>query len=101
MKPDVNFYITNQIQNPVAQLFALCIEQLDGYKSPSKESYKSMYQRFFEKLKDEEEATLATLKKKEDHLDGMMFLGNPTLSAIVRKQGNKFIRGPMDMFLRK
>jgi hypothetical protein len=47
-------------------LFALCIEQLEGYKSPSKESYKVMYQRFFEKLKDEEEATLATLKKKED-----------------------------------
>jgi hypothetical protein len=98
---DTKFYITNQIQNPVAQLFALCIEQLDGYKPPSKENYKTMYQRFFEKLKDEEEATLATLKKKEDHLDGMMFLGNPTLSAIVRKQGNKFVRGPMDMFLRK
>jgi DNA polymerase elongation subunit (family B) len=97
MKPDVNFYITNQIQNPVAQLFALCIEQLDGYKSPSKESYKTMYQRFFEKLKDEEEATLATLKKKEDHLDGMMFLGSPLLSKIVKAS----VRGPMDAFLRK
>jgi DNA polymerase elongation subunit (family B) len=97
MKPDVNFYITNQIQNPVAQLFALCIEQLDGYKSPSRESYKTMYQRFFEKLKDEEEATLATLKKKEDQLEGMMFLGSPLLSKIVKAS----VRGPMDAFIRK
>jgi DNA polymerase elongation subunit (family B) len=29
---DTPFYISNQIQNPVAQLFALAIEQLDGYK---------------------------------------------------------------------
>jgi DNA polymerase elongation subunit (family B) len=97
MKPDVNFYITNQIQNPVAQLFALCIEQLDGYKPPSKESYKSMYQRFFEKLKDDEEATLATLKKKEDQLEEMMFLSSPLLSKIVKAS----VRGPMDAFIRK
>ena len=97
MKPDVNFYITNQIQNPVAQLFALCIEQLEGYKPPSKESYKAMYQRFFDKLKDEEEATLATLKKKEDQLEGMMFLGSPVLSKMVKAS----VRGPMDMFVRK
>jgi DNA polymerase elongation subunit (family B) len=97
LKPDVNFYITNQIQNPVAQLFALCIEQLEGYKSPSKESYKAMYQRFMEKLKDEEEATLATLKKKEDQLDAMMFLGSPILNKMVKAA----VRGPMDMFVRK
>jgi DNA polymerase elongation subunit (family B) len=97
MKPDVNFYITNQIQNPVAQLFALCIEQLDGYKPPTKESYKAMYERFMQKLKDEEEATLATLKKKEDQLDGMMFLGSPVLNKMVKAA----VRGPMDMFVRK
>jgi hypothetical protein len=50
-----------------------------------------------EKLKDEEEATLATLKKKEDQLDGMMFLSSPLLSKIVKSS----VRGPMDMFLRK
>ena len=97
MKPDVNFYITNQIQNPVAQLFALCIEQLDGFKPPSKESYAAMYQRFMEKLKDEEDATLAVLDKKADQLDGMMFLGSPLLSKMVKAA----VRGPMDAFLRK
>ena len=97
LKPDVNFYITNQIQNPVAQLFALCIEQLEGYKAPTKESYKAMYERFMEKLKDEEEAMIATLKKKEDQLDGMMFLGSPILNKMVKAA----VRGPMDMFVRK
>jgi DNA polymerase delta subunit 1 len=97
MKPDVNFYITNQIQNPVAQLFALCIEQLEGYSSPKKESYTSIYQKALEKHKDAEEATLATLKKKEDQLDSLMFLGSPTLSKIVKAS----VRGPMDAFIKR
>lgn len=32
--PDYRFYITNQIMKPVAQLFALCVEQLPGYAYP-------------------------------------------------------------------
>jgi hypothetical protein len=56
-----------------------------------------MYARFMEKLKDEEEATLATLKKKEDQLDAMMFLGSPILNKMVKAA----VRGPMDMFVRK
>ena len=97
LKPDVNFYVTNQIQNPVAQLFALCIEELEGYKPPTKESYKAMYDRFMEKLKDEEEATLAVLDKKADQLDSMMFLGSPLLSKMVKAA----VRGPMDTYFRK
>jgi DNA polymerase elongation subunit (family B) len=97
LKPDVNFYITNQIQNPVAQLFALCIEQLEGYKAPTRESYSAMYDRFLEKLKDEEEATLAVLDKKSDQLDSMMFLGSPLLNKMVKAA----VRGPMDAFVRK
>jgi DNA polymerase delta subunit 1 len=97
MKPDVNFYITNQIQNPVAQLFALCIEKLNGYTKPTKEPYDEMFTRFMEKLKDEEDATIAVLKKKEDQLDGMMFLKSPILSKMV-KAG---VKGPMDAFVKK
>jgi hypothetical protein len=96
LKPDVNFYITNQIQNPVAQLFALCIDQLEGYKPPSKESYSAMYKRFMEKLKNHEEATLMVLDKKADQLNEMMFLGSPLLSKMVKAA----VRGPMDAFVR-
>jgi DNA polymerase elongation subunit (family B) len=73
---DTTFYVTNQIQNPVAQLFALCIEQLDGYKAPSR-SYATLHSEYMEKMKDEEEATLAVLEKKERQLEDLMFLKAP------------------------
>jgi DNA polymerase delta subunit 1 len=98
LTPDTEFYITNQIQNPVAQLFALCIEQLEGYVAPKKNSYSLLYETALAKNDgNEEEATLYVLKQKEKQLDSLMFLDTPALSKIVR--GN--VRGPMDAFLRK
>jgi DNA polymerase elongation subunit (family B) len=83
LKPDVEFYITNQIQNPVAQLFALGIDQLDGY----------IPRKYTECDGDEEEVTLGILKQKEKDLDSILFMGAQYLK--------KHVRGPMDMFLRK
>jgi DNA polymerase elongation subunit (family B) len=92
LKPDTEFYITNQIQNPVAQLFALAIDQLEGYKT--KVDYESLFEEFKEKFNgDEEEATLAVLKRKEKELDGLLFTG---ASYLTRHK-----RGPMDMFVRR
>ncbi len=84
LKPDVEFYITNQIQNPVAQLFALGIEQLEGYSPKKYTEYPDL---------DEEEGTLAVLKQKEKDLNNIMFLGAQYLK--------KHKRGPMDMFLKR
>jgi DNA polymerase elongation subunit (family B) len=84
LKPDSELYITNQIQNPVAQLFALGIEQITGYQ-PRK------YPEFPEL--DEEEATLKVLAMKEKELDSLLFMGAPYL----RKEK----RGPLDAFFRK
>jgi hypothetical protein len=50
-----------------------------------------------EKYKDEEEATLAVLDKKERQLESLMFLGNPILAKIIKRS----VRGPMDAFVRK
>ena len=78
LEHDAKFYITNQIQNPVAQLFALCIERLEGYVEP-RPSYKDIYTNQLRKFAgDEEQATLATLQYKEKQLDSMMFLGSPS-----------------------
>jgi DNA polymerase elongation subunit (family B) len=93
---DTTHYITNQIQNPVAQLFALCIEKLEGYKSPS-DSYASMHTQYMAKLKDEEEATLAVLAKKEKQLEGLLFLDSPDLKKVVRANQH----GPLDAFFGK
>jgi DNA polymerase delta subunit 1 len=89
LKPDTEFYITNQIQNPVAQLFALAIEQLDGYK---KKDYNKFYDQYRETL-DEEEATLKVLKLKEKDLEPLLFMSAQYLK--------KHKTGPMDMFLKR
>jgi DNA polymerase delta subunit 1 len=89
LKPDVEFYITNQIQNPVAQLFALAIEDLDGYK---KKNYDKLFEDYRETL-DEEDATLKVLKMKEKDLDGLLFMNASYLT--------KHKRGPMDMFIKR
>jgi DNA polymerase elongation subunit (family B) len=98
LTPDTQFYITNQIQNPVAQLFALCIEELDGYVAPRRPSYGTLMEEMMEKHKgDEEEAMKSVLARKEKQLDTILFLDSPVLSKVVRKA----VRGPMDAFLVK
>jgi DNA polymerase elongation subunit (family B) len=95
LTPDTSFYITNQIQNPVAQLFALCIDELEGYVPPRRPPYETLYKDMLEKYHDEEQATIAVLARKEKQLDSILFLGAPALSKVVKKN----TRGPMDAFL--
>lgn len=90
LTPDTEFYITNQVQNPVAQLFALAIEQLDGYKP--KHNYKQWMDEYMETM-TEEEATLKVLDYKEKELDDILFMGAQYLK--------RHKRGPMDMFVRR
>ena len=82
LKPDTEFYITNQVQNPVAQLFALAIDKLDGYKS--RVDYDQMLKEFMEDGLDEEEATLKVLDKKEKELDSLLFM---KANYILKAQG--------------
>ena len=89
LTPDAEFYVSNQIQNPVAQLFALAIDQLDGYRP--KVDYGKMLNDLIESGMDEEDATLKVLDKKEKELDSILFLGAPYLKTHKR--------GPMDAFL--
>jgi DNA polymerase elongation subunit (family B) len=91
LKPDTEFYISNQIQNPVAQLFALAIDKLDGYHS--RVDYEKMLKEFIEDGLDEEDATLKVLDKKEKELNSILFLGASYLT--------KHKRGPMDMFIKR
>jgi len=99
LHPDTAFYISNQIQNPVAQLFALAIENLEGYVS--KQNFAKLFQELLESGLDEEEATLKILEKKEKELDSILFLKSPELSRILIKRGHSMVRGPMDAFIRK
>ncbi len=95
LTPDAQFYITNQIQNPVAQLFALCIDKLEGYVAPRRPSYGTLYEELLEKYdNDEEEATRALLEKKEKQLDSLMFMRSPMLTKVLKKN----TRGPLDSY---
>ena len=93
---DTLHYITNQIQNPVAQLFALCIDDMEGYKEP-RPTYSELYDQYFEKLNDSEEATLKVLAHKEKHLEKLMFSDAPYLSNVIRASR----RGPLDAFFKR
>ncbi|NDG29390.1 hypothetical protein EB118_04725 [bacterium] len=93
---DSMFYITNQIQTPVAQLFGLCIEKLDGYSEPSI-SYRKKYEEYFEKLGDQEEATLRVLADKYKHLDKLLFLSADYLRNPIRNSRT----GPLDGYFKR
>jgi DNA polymerase elongation subunit (family B) len=102
LKLDAQFYITNQIQNPVAQLFALCISEVDGYREPSP-SYKKVYESILseyddpENAENQEEAMLGVLKHKEKHLDKLLFLGAEYIQNALRNSRT----GPLDSFFKK
>jgi DNA polymerase delta subunit 1 len=89
LTPDAAFYVTNQIQNPVAQMFALALEKLEGYKQ--RINYAAMLNTFMEDEMDEEEATLKVLDRKEKELDELMF------QSVIKK----YRKGPMDAFLKR
>jgi hypothetical protein len=94
---DTLFYVTNQIQNPVAQLFALCIEDIPGYREPTKKRYKELYAEYLAKFDDDhEQATLKVLAQKEKQLDSMLFLGADYILNTVRKSRT----GPLDAFFK-
>jgi DNA polymerase elongation subunit (family B) len=100
LTPDIKFYITNQVQSPLLQLFALCVEQLSGYHEPSP-SYANLYLRHRELIRQkqpglgvddlDEEATRAVLKIKESQVDSLMFLKSvvftkqPTIHGFFKK----------------
>jgi DNA polymerase elongation subunit (family B) len=91
LKPDTEFYITNQIQNPLAQMFALALEDLEGYVP--KVDYKRLLQETIEAGTDEEDATLMILKRKEKELENLMFMGARYLA--------KHKTGPIDKWFSK
>ena len=69
---------------------------MEGYAEP-RPSYKELYEDYFEKFGDAEEATLKVLTHKERHLEKLLFLDAPYLANLVRAN----TRGPLDRFFRR
>jgi DNA polymerase elongation subunit (family B) len=90
LKPDYEFYITNQIMKPILQLYALTLENLDGYRKGA------------QYFKDTEKKLLVEkdgdLKKVKDRLDDLRegevqkLLFDPLLVKLQnKKKGNREI----------
>ena len=82
LKPDYEFYITNQIMKPVTQIFALCLDELPGFRGDI-ESYKKIYDKEIQKGKSENDSIkkMNEAKRKEAQ--------NILLGDILRVLDNK------------
>ena len=88
LKPDYKFYITNQIMKPISQIYALIVEDLDGFKY-GKDYYSRKYKSLCESLTQEK------AKKKIDDLKfkdtGNIVFGDVIRIAENRKNKTKLI----------
>ena len=81
LKPDYLTYITNQILKPVSQIYALIVEDLEGYKY-HQTYFKDMYKRL-EKEHGKDKAIEKVTKKKNDLVADILF------SDVIRIATNK------------
>ena len=65
IKPDYKFYITNQIMKPICQIYALILENLDGFKK-DKNFYDNKYKYLLRsKTEEKAKAKIEELKMEE------------------------------------
>ena len=82
---DYDFYITNQLMNPISQIFSLVVEKLGGYKEQAnyfevlRNSYKTKY-------KTEEEIDRKIKSEREKMASGLIFAD---IERIMYHRANK------------
>ena len=82
LKPDYNFYITNQIMKPVTQIYALIVEKLEGFKY--KQDYFETQYKHLLKSKEEDKAKKKIEDMKVKEASAIIF-GEITRKAQNRK----------------
>lgn len=81
LKPDYLFYITNQIKKPVCQIYALIVDQLEGYNYDS-DYLNRLYQSYVNKHGEQKANEKLTDKKNE-------IAGEILFKDVVREGTNK------------
>ena len=81
LKPDYLTYITNQIQKPVCQIYALIVEELEGFKY-DKNYFNDMEKRLLQ-IHDKSKVIEKINKKKNDVVKDILF------SDVIREGTNK------------
>ena len=84
LKPDYEFYINNQIMKPILQLYALILEDLEGYRK-GKNYYSDMYPKLLkEKNDDEKKAKDRWHDLRETDVKALLF--DPLLNKLNNKK---------------
>lgn len=92
LKPDYDFYITNQLMKPISQLLALALEDIPGYKYKNDQLY---FARKEKMLMKEKNGDIKKVKEKisqlrMDEVNNIIF--NPIIKELQsRKKGNTSI----------
>jgi hypothetical protein len=81
LKPDYLFYITNQIQKPVCQIYALIVEQLEGYSYD--EDYMNRMKKMYNDKHGEDKAIEKLTQKRNEITADILF------QDIIREGENK------------
>jgi DNA polymerase elongation subunit (family B) len=87
LKPDYNFYLTNQIMKPILQVYALVLENLPGFRKGN-EYFKDLYQKILaDKDGDVTKAKDRWQTLREEEVKKILF--DPTLIKLEnKKKGN-------------
>lgn len=88
LKPDYEFYITNQIRKPVSQIFALCLEELPGFTKKIAE-FDNLYTKQLEKGKSKNDASKYMLERKGREAGNILF--RDILRYLDNKKNNNTI----------
>lgn len=91
LTPDVGHYITNQIMNPVLQLYSIVLESIDGYKKRPPGYWEALRLRLLEESPDDEKKAIKKYNAlREKEVKQLLF--DPYLRVLTtRKQKMKDI----------
>lgn len=94
LKPDYEFYITNQIMKPVSQIYALVLEQVPGYKK-GREYFKEVEQKLIvDKNGDMKKVKDRVCDMRENEVQDILF--KPFITKLENKR--KGLREITDFF---
>jgi DNA polymerase elongation subunit (family B) len=89
LKPDYEFYITNQIMRPVCQIYALVVEKIPGYNGRSGE-FEQMIEKYKRDGKSHLDALKTVLGKKQKTAENILF-GDTLRTLSNSRKGNSEI----------
>ena len=85
LKPDYNFYITNQILKPVCQIYGLIVEKLSGFRQESN-YYEKQYKKLIRDGKEESKAKEKIRSMREKMAKELLF--DPVIDQVQRNKAS-------------